>query len=114
LTPERLDYHGGSCGHEIDQQPWSHLTSRWTGSGLSRSSVAILPVVSTKNVEIVRRWTESLSATPQQALASAAEFWDADADYYPVRKFPEARPCHGPDEVMQFLVGYREVWSQYD
>ena len=26
-------------------------------------------------------------------------FWDPDADYYPVRKFPEARSCHGRDEI---------------
>ena len=70
--------------------------------------------MSAENLEIVRRWLETLSAATEQAQASAADFWDADADYYPVRKFPEARPCHGPEEVLQFLVSYVEAWSRYD
>jgi hypothetical protein len=57
---------------------------------------------------------ETLSAAPEDARTSAADFWDADADYYPVRKFPEAQPCHGRDEVMQFRAGYVEAWSGYD
>ena len=77
-------------------------------------AAAILPRVSVENVEIARRWLETLSAAAEKAGTSAADFWDADADYYPVRKFPEARPCHGPDEVMQFLAGYVEAWSGYD
>jgi hypothetical protein len=70
--------------------------------------------VSAKNVEVVRRWLAALSGSPAEARALAAEFWDADADYYPVRKFPEARPCHGLDEVLQFLARYVEAWSRYD
>jgi SnoaL-like domain len=70
--------------------------------------------VSGENAAIVRRWLETLSTAPAKAAMSAADFWDADADYYPVRKFPEARPCHGRDEVMRFLAAYREAWSGYD
>jgi hypothetical protein len=67
--------------------------------------------MSEDNIEIVRRWLETLGAAPEKAPASAAEFWDADADYYPVRKFPEARPCHGLEEISRFLVGFAEAWS---
>lgn len=70
--------------------------------------------MSRANVEIVRRWLESLSATPERALESQSEFWDAEADYYPVRKFPEARPCHGMDEISRFLLDLVEAWSRYD
>jgi hypothetical protein len=70
--------------------------------------------MSAQNLEIVRRWLESLTATPQDAPAFAATFWDADADYYPVRKFPEARPCHGIGEILQFFAGYLEAWTGYD
>ena len=91
------------------------LATRMCGRSLIQSvAAAILGRVSAENVEIVRRWLETLSAAPEEAGTSAADFWDADVDYYPVRKFPEARPCHGPDEVMQFLAGYVEAWSGYD
>jgi SnoaL-like domain len=66
------------------------------------------------NAHIVRRWLETLSATPDHAQAGAAEFWDEDADYYPVRKWPEARPCHGLEEIAQFLAGFAEAWSRRD
>ena len=37
-----------------------------------------------------------------------AESWDQNGDYYPVRKFPESRPCHGRDEIAAFLIDYGE------
>ena len=77
-------------------------------------TAAILARVSAENVEVVGHWLETLSAAAEDTRTSAADFWDADADYYPVRKFPEAQPCHGRDEVMQFLAGYVEAWSGYD
>jgi SnoaL-like domain len=40
-----------------------------------------------------------------------ADVVDPDVDYYPVRKFPDAAPCHGRDEFARFLVRYREAWS---
>jgi hypothetical protein len=70
--------------------------------------------VSAENLEIVRRWLETVGAAPEEVRASAADLWDADADYYPVRKFPEAHPCHGPEEILQFLTGYVEAWARYD
>ena len=67
--------------------------------------------MSGENEAVVRRWIEALSARPQEAARIAAEFWDADGDYYPVRKFPEARPCHGAGEIGRFLAGYVEAWT---
>jgi ketosteroid isomerase-like protein len=77
-----------------------------------RSAGAILARVPSENVELVRRHFASLSASPEEALAAFAELWDPDADYYPVRKFPEARPCHGLQEVSQFVARYLEAYSR--
>ena len=40
-----------------------------------------------------------------------AGFWESDGDYYPVRKFPEARPCHGREEIARFFTEYRAAWD---
>jgi hypothetical protein len=69
--------------------------------------------VSADNVETVRRYYAALAAN-DDAPALTAEFWDPDADYYPVRKFPEARPCHGREEVSSFLAGYLEAFAVYE
>ena len=55
-----------------------------------------------------------MSASVEEALAALPELWDADADYYPVRKFPEARPCHGLHEVSDFIARYLEAFSRSD
>src|SRR3954467_10088400 len=70
--------------------------------------------MSQENVEIVRRWFAPLRASPEEVVAGVSEFWDATGDYYPVRKWPEARPCHGREEVAQFLVQFQEAFSHYD
>jgi ketosteroid isomerase-like protein len=66
--------------------------------------------MSQENVEIVRRWLAILNMGTEEALASLRELCEADIDYYPVRKFPEARPCHGIDEVSLFLAQYWDAW----
>ena len=43
-----------------------------------------------------------------------AEFWDSEADYYPVRKFPDSQPCHGLDEISQFFGRFMESWFRYE
>ena len=53
--------------------------------------------MSQTNVEVVRRYLESARDEDR------AGFWEADGDYYPVRKFPEARPCHGRTEIIGFI-----------
>jgi hypothetical protein len=67
--------------------------------------------MSAENVEIVRRWVEAL---PDEIRATVAEFCDPDVDYYPVRKFPEAHPCHGQEEFSEFLARFREAWFRYE
>jgi hypothetical protein len=66
--------------------------------------------MSQENVEVVRRWLAALNSGPEEALASLPEFCEPDIDYYPVRKFPEARPCHGIDELSRFLARYLDAW----
>ena len=62
--------------------------------------------MSQENVEIVRRYFES-AANPK----GADRFWEVDGDYYPVRKFPEARPCHGREEIVRFLTEFTSAWA---
>lgn len=68
--------------------------------------------MSAENAEVARRWFEAMSAGPEEAVAALADLWDPDADYYPVQKFPEARPCHGSREVSEFVVPFLETWSR--
>jgi ketosteroid isomerase-like protein len=68
--------------------------------------------VSAENVEVARRWLATLSASPEEIRAAVAELWETDADYYPVRKWPEARPCHGLEEISQFLVRFGDAFSR--
>jgi hypothetical protein len=59
--------------------------------------------MSEENVETVRRYYEEwpeASELPEWV----AGFWESNGDYYPVRGFPEARPCHGREEIAAFLA----------
>ena len=69
--------------------------------------------MSQENVEIVRRSYAEWPDTRERLAATAARFWDIDGDYYPVRKFPEARPCHGRDQIVDFLSEYGAAWERY-
>src|SRR3954452_25497096 len=44
--------------------------------------------------------------------AKIAEHCDVDIDYYPARNFSEARPCHGREELWQFLEAYLGAWHR--
>jgi SnoaL-like domain len=68
--------------------------------------------MSQENVEVVRRWLAAMSGGAEEIRASIAEFWDVDADYYPVRKFPEARACHGREEISKFLTQFQDAFSR--
>ena len=68
--------------------------------------------MSRENAEIVRRWHAVMSASPEEALAAIAAFFDANVDYYPVRKWPEAQPCHGMEEFSQFLARFQDAFSR--
>ena len=68
-------------------------------------------------MEIVRRWFETLGTlrtTPAEVPAKVALLYDPDADYYPVRKFPEARPCHGHEEIAQFVLSFVAAWGRIE
>jgi hypothetical protein len=69
--------------------------------------------MSEENVEIVRRWLEGLPQDPEDVPALAAELRESDGDYYPVRSFPEARPCHGREEIVRFGAELIPAWSEY-
>ncbi|MFL5906664.1 MAG: nuclear transport factor 2 family protein [Solirubrobacterales bacterium] len=67
------------------------------------------------NVEIVRQyfgWTGKEGL--EKWAARAGDFWEKNGDYYPVAAFPEARPCHGPDQVVAFLTDFLSAWDSYD
>ena len=69
--------------------------------------------MSGENVEVVRRYLEDPpdETVPLEGVMEwIAGFWESDGDYYPVRKFPEARPCHGREEVARFFIEYRAAW----
>jgi hypothetical protein len=71
--------------------------------------------MSGENVEVARRFVEAYgSAAPEDWGRFVADFYERDADYYPVRKFPEARPCHGIEEIARFLADYRDAWDHYE
>jgi hypothetical protein len=70
--------------------------------------------MSEENTEIVRRYLEDLPTAREPMPEWIARFWDSDGDYYPVRKFPEARPCHGREEIERFMNEWVEVWERYD
>jgi len=67
--------------------------------------------MSQENVEIVCRWQAIMSASPTETQAAIPEFFDPDVDYYPVRKWPEAQPCHGQEEFAQFLARFQDAFS---
>jgi hypothetical protein len=67
-------------------------------------------------VEAARRFVEAYGPSdlaPNDWGRFVADFYEPDADYYPVRKFPEARPCHGIEDIARFLADYRDAWDHY-
>ena len=72
--------------------------------------------MSEQNVEAVRRWIEQFAraTTTEAAALSVREYWDADADYYPVRKFPDAEPRHGLAPIAAFIGAWRDAWDAFE
>ena len=60
--------------------------------------------MSQENVEAVRCWYSAVSLGAEEAQSAVTDLWDPDADYYPLRRFPEAQPCHGLEAVSQFVA----------
>jgi SnoaL-like domain len=72
--------------------------------------------MSRENVEIARRYMEATEEGKRGVQAVEAlvdEFWEPDGDYYPIRGFPEARPCHGRDEIVSFFAAFFPAWDDY-
>ena len=47
-------------------------------------------------------------------LDGVLSYWDPLGDYYPIAKWPDAQPCHGSDEIRDFLVSYREGFDRFE
>jgi hypothetical protein len=79
--------------------------------------------MSQENVEIVRPYLEGTGAPLEDVLGPAearerfmgwwAGFWESDGDYHPVRGFPDARPRHGREEIIDFLAEYLAAYERY-
>ncbi len=68
--------------------------------------------MSQENIEVVRRWGAAMSEGPEAAAAAVAELWDAELDFYPVRKFAEAEPCHGHEEMLRFMREFQSAYTR--
>jgi hypothetical protein len=69
-----------------------------------------------ENVEVARRYVGSMEEGIRGIEAIQAlihEFWEPDGDYYPIRGFPEARPCHGREEIVRFFTEFYPAWDDY-
>lgn len=66
-----------------------------------------------ENAEAARLAMDRFQAMSDM-VAYVAETWDEAGDYYPVWKFPGARPCHGRDEIASFLTEFRQAWAAYE
>jgi len=67
--------------------------------------------MSRQNVEVVRSWLRGDIFDADDLARGVARYWDEQADYYPVSKFPEAASCHGREEIVDWMVAYAEAWS---
>lgn len=67
--------------------------------------------MSEENVEIARRYLEEHLPPPERLPAWVARFWEAEGDYYPARKIPAARPCHGREEIVAFFTEWLADWE---
>jgi hypothetical protein len=67
--------------------------------------------MSEENVEVARRYLEEHLPPPEQLPAWVAGFWEAEGDYYPARKIPAARPCHGREELVAFFTEWLADWE---
>jgi len=72
--------------------------------------------MSQENVEVARRYlerTEEGMWGGEVIEALVNDFWEPDGDYYPIRGFPEAKPCHGREEIVRFFTAFYPAWEDY-
>src|SRR4051812_32927982 len=70
--------------------------------------------MSQENVEVVRRSVEQFPQRPDEVHSWLPNFWEPDADFYPVQKFPESRPCHGIEEIERFMASFVGAWDKWE
>ena len=70
--------------------------------------------MSQENVEIVRRFAVAMDGDLASIEAAVAELFEEDSDYYPVRKFPDARPSHGREEFADWMKFFYEGFPRLD
>ena len=70
--------------------------------------------MSPDNVEIVRQSLDEWRKGAEAFARVVSESWDADADYYPARKFPEAQPRRGHAEIIGWFSTFNEAWDTWD
>ena len=72
--------------------------------------------MSQENVEVVRRSLEGYGdlGIPENMSQHVAEFWDPDCDYYPARKFLEARPCHGHPQIARWIAEFLGAYARFE
>lgn len=53
---------------------------------------------------------------PDQAVreATITDNFDERCDFYPVRAFAEAAPCHGREAMIAFMRSFWEAWDQWE
>ena|SRR5215207_392611 len=70
--------------------------------------------MSQENVEVARRYLERTEEWGGEVIeALVNDFWEPDGDYYPIRGFPEAKPCHGREEIVRFFTAFYPAWEDY-
>lgn len=68
-----------------------------------------------ENIDFVRRFHRRYGElTPADLPEWVTEFWDVASDYYPARRFPGARPCHGHEEIVRFHSEFLEAWDRLE
>ncbi len=66
-----------------------------------------------ENAAVVRRIIDSWPGTTGELDGWVREIWEPDGDFYPVKKWPESRPCHGHDEIARFMTEMTEAWDTW-
>lgn len=59
--------------------------------------------------DAVTTWWGGEGASWEEAIGS---FYDPEFDYYPVKKWPNSRPCHGRAELARFMDDFNEAWER--
>jgi hypothetical protein len=68
--------------------------------------------MSQENLDVARGWCEAMGAGHDETQAALEKLADADLDFYPVGKFPEADPCHGRDEFSRFIARFQDSYAR--